>query len=63
MKLKEMLRLRVKVFKCKKCNGILRKLSYSIADKKLESGYTRPKTIPTNFYLCSNCNEVDEIAS
>ncbi len=52
--------MRVKVFKCKKCNGILRKLQYRVADKKLISGYTKPKTITTMFYLCTNCDEVTE---
>ncbi len=53
--------MRVKVVRCKKCNNILRKLSYSIADRKLESGFTRPKTIPTNYYLCLVCHEVIKI--
>jgi len=52
--------MRVRVFKCKKCGNSLRKLSYSIADRKLDSGYTRPKTITTMFYLCTSCDKVTE---
>ncbi len=47
--------MRTKVYYCSDCGNILRKLSYSIADKKLDSGYTKPKTVTTNFYLCTKC--------
>jgi DNA-directed RNA polymerase subunit RPC12/RpoP len=49
--------LRVKVYYCSDCGNILRKLQYRIADKKLDSGYTKPKTITTDFYLCVKCEK------
>lgn len=53
--------MRVKVFRCKKCSDIIRKLSYSVANKKLKSGYTNSKTITTNYYLCINPSCLQEV--